>query len=132
MPKATTNVSDTEKHDLKTCPGGIVVLRRMNYGEVLERRAMAGKMSFKGIHNEDPEAFLNMANRNVTEYEFRNCIVDHNLTDENDVPLDFRNSYTINMLDPRVGEEIASLIDAMNQAEKSLPNSLNGSAPALS
>lgn len=126
MPKATTNVNDTEKFDLKTCEGGFVVLRRMNYGELLERRTLAGKLNFQGGKG-DTQAYINVANRLVTEFEFKNCIVDHNLENESGQPLDFRSGVTISLLDPRIGDEISSLIDSMNQAEASLPNSVNGS-----
>ena len=128
MPKATTNVNDTERHDLNTCEEGFVVLRRLNYGEMLERRTLAGKLNFAGKPGEkDVNAYINMANRIVTEFEFKNCIVDHNLENENGQPLDFRSAATITMLDPRIGDEISALIDGMNQAEASLPNSVSGS-----
>jgi hypothetical protein len=131
MPKATTNINDTERHELKTCPpDGFVLLRRMNYGEMLERRAQTGKLNLNTGKDQSTEAFIQMANRLVTEFEFRTCIMDHNLTDDNDNPLDFRKPTTLNMLDPRVGDEISDLINKMNQAEvtsESLGNSKNGS-----
>lgn len=128
MPNATTSISDTERFELKTCKEGFVVLRRMNYGEMLERRTLAGKLNFTGAQGQkDMQAYLNMANRVVTEFEFKNCIVDHNLTDANEQPLDFHSSLTINSLDPRIGDEISSLIDSMNQAEEELPNLASGS-----
>ena len=133
MPKATTNINDTERHELKMCPGGFVVLRRLNYGEMIERRAMSSRLNMTSEAGKgDITAYLNMVNRAVTEYEFKNSITDHNLTDDNEQPLDFRSPHTISMLDPRIGEEISVLIDGMNQYEKSLPNSVNGSVPVSS
>lgn len=128
MPKATTNIADTERFELKTCEGGFVVLRRLNYGEMLERRTMAGKLNFEsGKGQENTQAYINMASRVVTEFEFKNCIVDHNLESEGGQLLDFRSGVTISMLDPRIGDEISSLIDKMNQAEASLGNSVSES-----
>lgn len=127
MPKATTNIGDTQRFELETCPGGFVVLRRMNYGEMLERRTLAGKLNFEGAGKGDTQAYINMANRVVTEFEFKNCIVDHNLENEGGQALDFRSPVTISLLDPRIGDEISRLIDSMNQAETSLPNSASAS-----
>lgn len=141
MPKATTNINDTERKDLKTCPpDGFVVLRRLSYGEMIERRSLSGKLNLnatpgKGGKNQDVQAFIQMANRLVTEFEFRNCIVDHNLEDENGTPLDFRKPTTLSQLDPRIGDEISQYIDTMNQYDvgsESLGNSSNGSLATLS
>lgn len=134
MPKATTNISDTEKYELKTCPEGYVLLRRLSYGEMIERRSLSGKLNLnatpgKGKTN-DVQAFIQMANRLVTEFEFKNCIVDHNLEDENGTALDFRKATTLSVLDPRIGDEISQYIDKMNQYDvgtESLGNSSNGS-----
>ena len=121
MVRATTNINDTERHELKTCEGGFVVLRRLNYGEMLERRTLAGKLNFQS-QGRDTQAYINMANRVVTEFEFKNCIVDHNLENDSGQSLDFRSAATITMLDPRIGDEISALIDSMNQAEIKVPN----------
>lgn len=138
MPKATTNISDTERYELKTCPEGYVVLRRLSYGEMIERRSLSGKLNLNASpgkgKTQDVQAFIQMANRLVTEFEFKNCIVDHNLTDENDIALDFRKATTLERLDPRVGDEISQYIDAMNQYDvgsESLGNSSNGSLATL-
>jgi hypothetical protein len=39
VPRATA-ITETEHHDLKTLPGGFVVVRKLSYGEVLQRRTM--------------------------------------------------------------------------------------------
>lgn len=114
MPVATIRVEDTDKFPLKSCEGGYVVLRRMTYGQSLERRTMM-KLSFttkKGQKNLEGE--LAMANRRVQMYEFQKCIVDHNLTDANDRPLNLTDPVVLDTLDPRVGQEIEQLISDMN------------------
>jgi hypothetical protein len=45
---------------------------------------------------------------------FKNCIVDHNITDKNGAKLDFRSEMTLHMLNPAVGMEIERLIDEIN------------------
>jgi len=121
MVKATVS-RDTERKDLKTLPsmngeeGGFVELRRMTYGEFLHRRDMVSKMSFDG-QGKDTKATMEMAQALVTQYEFKICIVDHNLTDDNDNPIDFRSTKALSNLDPRVGEEISTYIDEMNKWE---------------
>src|SRR5262245_60024641 len=117
MPQATVSVI-AERFDLKTCPEGWVELKRMTYGQFLERRDMASKMSFETDGRKDRPAELVTMHRRVAAFEFRNCIVDHNLEDENGTPLDFRQPMILDRLDPRIGQEIGELIDKMNQFEE--------------
>lgn len=133
MPRATVNVSDTERFDLRTCTGGFVELRKMNYGEMLKRRGMAGEMVYKSsaTSRKEMEATLKLANAEVIKFEFRNCIVDHNLTDDNDVALDFRSVETLNKLDPKIGEEISKLIDDMNQLPDEEDDGDLGNSPSV-
>jgi len=120
MPRAVVDVGLTERYDLETLPansieeGGWVELRRMSYGEFLKRRDMISKTSFEG-QGKDTKATMEMAQEIVTRYEFQTCIVDHNLLDANDKPIDFRSTKAFSTLDPRIGEEIASYIDKMNK-----------------
>jgi hypothetical protein len=120
MPVATVNMEATEHHDLKTLPpadgeeGGFVVLRRLNYGQVLHRRASVSAMKVRSGRGKDFEGEINMMQESVTLYEYANCIVDHNLTDKDGNPLDFKSPMVIRALDPRVGQEIETLIGKMN------------------
>lgn len=119
MPKATTSMHDTERFALKSCPpDGYVVLRRLTYGEYLERRQMTSGMKVHAGQGKDFEGLLDLMNRKTTEYEFKNCIIEHNLTDEAERQLDFKRRETLSRLDPRVGEEIATYIARMNQFEE--------------
>lgn len=117
MPNAVVNLTDTERVDLKTLPGAYVDLRRLSYGQKLERQSMAVQSSIKG---EGKNAEMNMAmmQQEVSAYEFRHCIADHNLEDENGTKLDFRQKKNVFRLDPRVGEEIGTCIDKMNNFDE--------------
>jgi hypothetical protein len=117
MPVATIRVDDTDRFELKSLPSGYVVLRRMTYGQSLERRTLM-KLTFntrKGQKNLEGE--LAMANRRVQMYEFSHCIVEHNLTDDMERQLNLSDPVVLDRLDPRVGQEIESLISDMNSFE---------------
>lgn len=116
MPRATVNIETTERFDLKTLGEAFVVLRRMSYGQILERR-MFTKLEVTAGKGKDFQGELGMANRKVTEFEFKSCIVEHNLEDENDRPLDLTKPSDFNKLDPRVGQEIEKYITDMNNFE---------------
>lgn len=136
MPRATVNLAATDRVELKSLPkteheeGGFVVLRRLTYGQKIHRQQLATELSMQGdARNKNPEMIMKMTQERVTAFEFANCIVDHNLEDENGKKLDFRSPQSVFMLDPRVGEEIANHIDEMNNFEEDLPNSETGSGP---
>ena len=117
MPRAVVDFNDTSKEDLKSCPGGYVVLRRMSYGHKLQRQAMAVQMDMKG-QGKSAEASVRTETTKVAVFEFGHCIVDHNLEDMEGRKLDFTKSSDVIQLDPRIGEEIDVLIGEMNNFEE--------------
>lgn len=121
MPIATANLVETEHKKLKSLEGGEVELRRMTWGQMVDRRAMM-KMSVSTDQKDKKslQGELAMANREITRFEFRNCIVSHNLeiqVGEETRLLDFNKPEDFNALDPRVGSEIERYISEMNQFE---------------
>lgn len=139
MPKATVS-HETFRKELRTCPGGFVVLRTLSYYEMMRRRDIASKLYTEqkvGKRNRQDTEFLKaqleVMNVAIMEFEFANCIVDHNLEDENDVKLDFTNPMTFKSLDPKIGQEIADYIDELNQEPEEgdlapLPNAATSSS----
>lgn len=117
MPRATVNQEETERVELKTCPEGFVILRRMTYGQLLHRRSMAMHVKVEGGKGRDAVMGMALANSKVTEFEFATCIVEHNLEDEHGTNLNFTVPTNINKLDPRIGEEIDANISRMNNFE---------------
>jgi hypothetical protein len=117
MPKATVSNQEPERFELKSCPEGFVTLKRMSYGAFLARRDIAAKFKIEGAGGKDFGGQMEMAQKAVAEYEFKHCIVDHNLDDDNGGKLNFQQPGLLDNLDPRIGEEISSLIDSMNQFE---------------
>jgi hypothetical protein len=118
MPNATS-IAEPERHELKTLPEGFVVIRRLSYGQKLERRAMSSMASAetqKGQKNMKLQ--MQMINEQATLFDFTHCIVDHNLTDEKDQKLNLANFGDIKRLDPRIGDEIEKLLNDINNFEE--------------
>jgi hypothetical protein len=113
MPKATI-ISDVVRKDLKSCPGGYVELKQLAYSEMLARRDIVTRLSMSQKKDND-KIDVELANLEANRFSFKHCIVDHNLEDDNGGKLDFSNAMTLNILDPRIGQEIERHIDEMNQ-----------------
>lgn len=129
MPSAVVTTK-TERYDLKTLEGGFVELRRMSYGQWLHRQELSLRLKIESERGKGTAGEMAMANKSVTLYEFQQCLVDHNLEDENGTPLDFRNATTLERLDPRIGNEIGQYISELHEFnEEDLGNV---SAPVLS
>jgi hypothetical protein len=129
MPRATIDLEETFRYDLKTLPadngssGGFVVLRRMSYHQMMQRRDIASKIgweerrSTRRNRNEDEtvKALMEVMNVATMEYEFKYSIVNHNLEDSSGNLLDFSSPESFRNLDPRIGAEIGKYIDDLNQ-----------------
>ena len=128
MPRATVS-TEAQTFDLKSCPGGWVQLRRMSYGERLHRQDIAMQMSMEADQRKRT-AQMNVVptQTQVAAYELGTCVVDHNLEDESGRKLNFTNPVDCQLLDGRIGEEIAGYIDTMHDWEGDLPNSVVKSA----
>jgi hypothetical protein len=117
MPNATVSLG-TEQLDLKSLPGGYVTLKRMSYGQTLERRAlMKINLDLSGGKQQDMHAVMALAAKEIQVYEFRHCVVDHNLEDGDGTKLDLTSAQALENLDPKVGQEIERKISDMNNFE---------------
>lgn len=123
MPRATVT-TDSVRYELNTCPGAYVLLRPMPYGTKLSRTDKAMKMTFKQqtgpkrrgqAQTSDTE--VELLQKAATMIDFQTCIVDHDLEDAAGRKLDFNQVADFDQLDPRIGEEIAKLIDELNNFE---------------
>lgn len=113
MAKAYATGSE-ERVELKSCDDAFVVLRRMTYGDKLERQSMV-KMNLQLNGGKDAVGEMALANKQVTYMEFAKCIIAHNLEkNDNGDLFDFKKPADVDALDPRVGEEIDTLISEMN------------------
>jgi len=131
MPRATIDTTATERFPLESLPAtsedeeGWIELRKLSYGQILTRRDMATGMAIEGIgdskgRDDDIKATIDIIQKAVTEYEFKNCIVSHNLEDDKGNLLNFNNPKSVTDLDPLVGQEIGKLIDDLNQWDTDL------------
>jgi len=123
MPLAISNASDTVRRDLKTLEGGFVEARRLTYGEKLQRRAMVSGMKFQSQRGKkDFEGEMQLVNEHATIFDFKNCIINHNLekpgADGEPVKMDLTNVADIRLLDPRVGEEIDTFLGELNNFDE--------------
>jgi hypothetical protein len=118
MPRATAQIDDTVRKDLKTLPEGFVVLRRLTFGQMLQRREMLKLTMSKASGSKDFVGEMAMASSATTIYEFRHCIVEHNLEDDNGQLLNFANERDFQRLDPKVGQEIEKYIGDLNNFDE--------------
>ena len=117
MPIAVV-MEEPEHFDLKTLPGAFVDIRRMSFGEKQHRRSFNSKMTMRARKGQkDVDTELNMFNANAELFDFARCIVNHNLTDRDERPLNFTNPEDVKKLDGRIAEEIATYIDKLNNFE---------------
>ena len=116
MPRATI-MQNNQRFELQSCPDGYIVIRRMTYGEKLNRQDDMMNMQ-TSANPKDTEMRIQIMAKRVALQDFANLIIEHNLTDDNDLPLNFRNPADVNRLDPRVGDEIGQLIDKVNSFEE--------------
>lgn len=117
MPNALINPEEQETFELKSLPGAQVTLRRMSYDAYLARRDMMTsiRLAAKGRGDEDFAGEMKMMNHKVAIFDFKECVVDHNLEDENGNTLDLTKPSTFKRLNPKVGIEIDELIEKMNE-----------------
>lgn len=128
MPKATVSTATT-KYWLKTLSEGnreaedpaeqpgFVVLKRMTWGQKLHRQQMATNQSGEITGKRMTKLDIELMSRKVAEYEFKHCIAEHNLTDEQGNLLNFQDPRSLDVLDPRVGDEINKYIAEQNNFE---------------
>jgi len=126
MPVGTVT-QEPVRHELKSLPpDGFVTLRQLPYWDVLERRDQGSRAVMEQSKRKPGEKKADDDTKMVIEtyqtwerfYTFKNCIVDHNITDSNGVALDFNKEMTLRMLSPAVGVEIEKLIDKLNAEDE--------------
>ncbi len=114
------------RKELSTVEGGYVELRRLPYDEILKRREMATRLSMEGgsssgnrrtrqDREEANRIAIELAQVATREYEFKNCIVDHNLTVDGNT-VDFsKPALAFKMVHPKVMQEIELLLAELNE-----------------
>lgn len=148
MPLAVV-LEKPERHDLKTCPGGYVMVRRMSFGEKLTRRGFNSKMDLEmNRATKNAKSTIEIFNEATEIFDFMHCVVEHNLTklvnaktgqpcgeddpDKKEVLLDFMKETDIKLVASQIAEEIGTIIDKLNNFEESeaVGNSSGASVPS--
>ena len=119
MVRAVSN-DETKRVELSTLPGGYVLLRKLTYGEDLRKRDIGTNIS----PGQGTTVEVKMDNLAVEAFEFERSIVEHNLTDENDQPLNLGDKNTLMRLDVSVAREIEEAINDINSIDGDSPKSL--------
>lgn len=135
---------EPERKELRTVQGGYVLLRRLPYDEILKRREMATRLSMEQTSNrrgrsrkereDQGRTIIELAQVATREYEFKNCIVEHNLTVDG-VDVDFNQpQLAFKVVDPKVLQEIEFYLSELNQEtdEDELEDFLNAAKPSFS
>lgn len=119
MPRATANPQDTDKVDLKSLEGAWIVLRRMSFGQITERRALMKLSIATSRGSKDVQGEMALANQKVTQFEFKACVVEHNLEkDDEGTLLNLSSPIDLASLDPKVGQEIEREIEKRNNFDE--------------
>jgi hypothetical protein len=124
LPRATIS-TQADRFDLKSLEGAWVELRRMSYGKWLERSQLAMQIGIEAGSKNGMKGNIEMLNRQVTAFELKQCLVDHNLDDDNDEKMDLTKPANLDRLDPKVGQEIGELIRVMHEFGDDLGNSVS-------
>jgi hypothetical protein len=134
MPNATVS-TDVVKKELKSCEGAWVELRQLPFGKMLERRDKASRFMQEldpRARNANMKVQIDIMNEWSRRFDFKECIVDHNLEDAQGNQLNFGNPMTFDILDPKIGAELERLIDELNQEDEQdledFPNALTSSS----
>lgn len=125
MPIAVVDPQKYERYELKSLPDGYVMLRPLTYGMKLERRTKASRMTMRDEGPQDhkpkgggsPVVSLETYEDWTVEFDFANCIGDHNLEITEGQKVDFSSRIGWKFLDPRIGSEIEMLIYNLNEGE---------------
>jgi hypothetical protein len=130
------------RKELRTAPpDGYIMLRRLPYDEILKRREMATKLSMPQTDRRrgrgrqpDEKINIELIQLITREYEFANCIVDHNLTIDGN-PVDFGNpKLAFKMVAPEILQEIELYLSELNMEtdEDELEDFTNVARPSSS
>jgi hypothetical protein len=115
MPKVTIDPNDYTRFDLKSAPpDGYVMLRPLSYGMKLTRRTKSSRMMMEAGTT---QMTLETLEEWTTQFDFKNCIGDHNLQNADESLIDFGNAVGWKLLDPRVGSEIERHINSLNEED---------------
>jgi len=128
MPRITLQ-AESKRFNLESLPpDGYIVIRALTYGQALERRQLATRLSMEqaqrnktkqaGGDSKISKMDIDVMQRASREFEFANCIIEHNIEGPDGTTLSFNSPRTIDLLPKELGEEIEKYLDEMNGEEE--------------
>lgn len=120
MPRATIDATGVTRIDLKSLPEAYVVLRKQSYGQRKRRDDIVTRVTMQAADRKGVPDVMHMDIRNldVSLFDYRTAIVEHNLEDAEGRTLNFSNPNDLENLDPQVGDEIEYHIRKMNRFDQ--------------
>ena len=105
------------RHDLDSLKGAWVETRKMNHGERTYRGQISTEYTVQGFlgGGKDTETQVKIIADALTLFDFKTCVVKHNLERAAGKLLNLSNPKDINELSGIVGAEIAAIINRENQ-----------------
>lgn len=130
MPKATAS-KQGKRFNLKELPEGYVVLRKLDYGEMLSRRNLGMGVTAPFRRDSDEiDMKLDLSQEEVRVYEFSHMVIDHNLEDDDGRKLNMMDRNDISKLDPKVALEIEKYISELNLPDDERPLPVRSGSPS--
>ena len=119
-----------ELYELTSIPGGWIRVRRFDHGERIDR---LGKVLVMGI-NDDESGSATINHRAARLHDFKNAIVDHNLSDAKGRKYDFSKPDDVFAIDASIGDEIDDLVGQHQEVipPEEIPNSEGNSEDSTS
>lgn len=113
MPVAVVD-DEPRRFELKSLAGGYVIIREMSYGEKIHRQGLSGAMKILRDNKSDYAGEIAMETARLTEWDFANLVIDHNLEDKDGRKLNLQNKADLAKLSARIGDEVGKYIDELN------------------
>lgn len=123
MPVALVDIEAFDHKDLKSVEGGWINVRPLPHGLVLRRRDKQSKMfvesnmgtqGHRKAQSDVNRLEIETMNEWATAYDYKYCIVDHNLTDKEGNKIDLSSQLVLQQLDPKIGAEIDTILSELN------------------
>ena len=104
------------RHELNSLKGAWVETRKMNHGERTYRGQISTEYTVQGfLGREDTETQVRVVADAITQFDFKTCIVKHNLERASGKLLNLSDPKDIKALSGIVGAEIGAIINRENQ-----------------
>lgn len=125
MPNATISTEYSDPIPLKSLDDAWITVRPLPYGKKMERRDKASKMYMEWSASEGKQVSADELSRVSIEFlnkwsaifDMTYCIGDHNLEDSSGKKLDLSSPMALDILHPRVGTEIETILAKLNGDE---------------